>query len=306
MTDVAAREAYRDALVALMHDDPRVWCVDTDTGLFAGVDFGAAGARYLDLGIAEQNLVGVAAGLAASGQIPFVNTMAAFAGTRALEQVKIDVAYNALPVRIVATHGGLSAGHLGPTHHALEDLATMRMLPNLTVVVPADAAQTRIAVRAIAPLSGPAYLRLGRKATPAIPEAPFLLGAPQVLRRGDDAVVFACGALPVQLALAAAEALLAERIATTVVNVHTVKPLDAAAIAALSRGRIVVTVEDHWRTGGLGGAIAELLSEVAPAFVHRIGVGDTFATAAGDHEWLLAQHGVSAGAIIEAVRRRRP
>ena len=168
----AARAAYRDLLIRLMAGDPRIYCLDSDTGLFAGADFGSAADRYLNLGIAEHNLMGVAAGLAASGRIPFVNTMATFATTRALEAVKIDIAYNRLPVRIVATHGGLAAGHLGPTHHSLEDLAIMRTLPGFTVVVPADSAAAEEAVLQTLDLPGPAYIRLGRSATPPIDRGP--------------------------------------------------------------------------------------------------------------------------------------
>ena len=301
----SARDAYRDALVELMAADPTIYCIDTDTGLFSGVDFGAAARRYVNLGIAEQNAVGVAAGLAASGKQPFVNTMAAFAGTRALEQVKIDVAYNRLPVRIVATHGGLSAGHLGPTHHALEDIATMRVLPNMTVVVPGDARQTRDAIRQASGVRGPVYVRLGRKPAPALPpsaRAPFRLGAAEHLRAGGDAVAFACGAYPIAAALAAHDALGAEGIGLAVVNVHTVKPLDRDAIVAAARGRPVVTIEDHWAHGGLGGAIAELLSEIAPARVHRIGLPDAFAADAGDHPFLLERYGITADAVTRAVR----
>ncbi|MGH3658463.1 MAG: hypothetical protein ACRDUA_17550, partial [Micromonosporaceae bacterium] len=170
VSGLSAREAYREVLTELMAADERVWCLDGDTGLFDANAFGPAKDRYVNLGIAEHNLIGTAAGMAAAGLIPYVNTMAAFAATRALEAVKVDVAYNALPVRIVATHAGLAAGHLGPTHHALEDLAVMRVLPGCTVVVPADAEQAVRAVRATADLPGPVYLRLGRGPTPPLPQ----------------------------------------------------------------------------------------------------------------------------------------
>lgn len=173
----AAREVYRDVLVELLGEDERYVCLDSDTGLFSATSWGEGARRYLNLGIAEQNLMGVAAGLARSGRIPFVNTMATFAATRALEAVKLDIAWNDLPVRIVATHGGLSAGHLGSTHHALEDLAVMRMLPNMTVLVPADGPATESLVRAGAELPGPVYLRLGRGATPSIAPGPNRCGS---------------------------------------------------------------------------------------------------------------------------------
>jgi transketolase len=300
----ATREAFRDALVPLMEVEERLVCLDTDSGLFAGIDFGAAADRYLNIGIAEANLMGMAAGLAASGWLPFVNTMATFAATRALEQVKIDVAYNALPVRIAATHGGLSAGHFGPTHQSLEDLAVMRTLPNMTVLVPADAAQTASLVTQSVGLPGPVYLRLGRKATPAIEAEPPVVGRLQCLRSGADAVLVAAGPLPVAAALEAADELGEEGVSAAVFNAHTLKPFDGAALAeAVADAGVVVTIEDHWRTGGLGGAVTETLAELAPRRVLRIGVPDTFATTVGGHEFLLRHHGVHAGAVTEGVLR---
>ncbi|RFU39959.1 hypothetical protein DZF91_19605, partial [Actinomadura logoneensis] len=201
----SAREAYSAVLPELMLADERLYCLDSDTGLFDPDAFAAVPGRYLNLGIAEQSLMGTAAGLAASGKVPFVTTMATFAATRALEAIKIDIVYNALPVRIVATHGGLAAGHLGPTHHALEDLAVMRALPGLTVVVPADADQAEAAVRQSAALPGPVYVRLGRKATPDVGGGAFEIGRAQWLRRGRDVAVIACGPRPVLAALAAAD-----------------------------------------------------------------------------------------------------
>src|SRR6185437_246503 len=165
----AARHVYRDRLVTLMAADPRVVCVDTDTGLFTGTDFGPAAGRYLDLGIAEHTAMAAAAAMARAGWVPFVNTMSTFAGTRALESVKINIAYNELPVRIFATHGGVAAGHLGFTHFALEDLAVMRALPGMAVVVPADASATASVVEQSAAIGGPLYVRLGRKATAPLP-----------------------------------------------------------------------------------------------------------------------------------------
>jgi transketolase len=300
----ATREAFRDALVSLMEVDERLVCIDTDSGLFKDVDFGAAAERYVNIGIAEANLMGMAAGLAASGRLPFVNTMAGFAATRVLEQVKVDLAYNALPVRIAATHSGLSAGHFGPTHHSLEDLAVMRTLPNMTVLVPADAAQTASLVTQAVDLPGPVYLRLGRKATSPVEAEPPVVGRLQCLRPGGDAVVVAAGPLPVLAALEAAEELEAEGISAAVFNAHTIKPFDAATLVeAVGDAELVVTVEDHWRTGGLGATVAETLAELEPRRVLRIGVPDTFAKAVGGHEFLLRHYGVHAGAVTECVLR---
>jgi transketolase len=298
------RNAYRDRLVALLPQHPGLVCLDTDTGLFTGVDFGPAADRYINLGIAESNLMGMAAGLAASGFQPFVNTMATFAATRAVEAVKIDIAYNALPVRIMATHGGLSAGHFGPTHHSLEDLAVMRALPNMTVVVPADAAATEVAVEESLDLPSPLYLRLGRKATTPLPPAaePPRIGVAQVLRSGRDVLLVCCGPHPVLAALAAADRLAGAGVAAAVLNMHTLKPLDAERLCAYAAGvPLVVTVEEHWRSGGLGGAVAETLAEQGPARVLRIGVADVFATVVGGHDALVTHYGITADAIFTRV-----
>ncbi|GAA3731977.1 transketolase C-terminal domain-containing protein [Plantactinospora mayteni] len=302
---VATRHAYRDWLIARMRNDPRVICLDSDTGLFTGADFGTAADRYLDLGIAEQNLFGVAAGLAHDGWLPYVNTMAAFAASRAAEAVKIDIAYNRLPVRIAATHGGLAAGHLGPTHHALEDLAVMRAMPSMTVLVPGDAADAVALLDQAHDYDGPVYLRLGRKPTPDLPPAPPpRIGVPQVRRDGTEVCLLACGPLPTLRVLAAAEALAAtEGVNARVVQVHTLKPLDDAAIAGVVRGcTAVVTVEEHWREGGLGSAVAELLaSQPGPRLV-RMGVGDMYVSAVGSQEELLDALGITAAGIARAAR----
>lgn len=298
---VPARVAYRDLLIRLMAADPRVYCLDTDTGLFAGADFGPAAGRYINLGIAEHNLMGVAAGLAASGKIPFVNTMATFATTRALEAVKIDIAYNRLPVRIVATHGGLAAGHLGPTHHSLEDLAIMRTLPGFTVVVPADSQAAEEAVLQTLDLPGPAYIRLGRSATPPIDRGPTTVGQAQRLRDGSDLAIFSCGPYPALAALGAAEQLASHGIDATVINMHTVKPLDTAAVLAEARRMpALITVEEHWRAAGFGGLIAETLCDLAPTRLTRIGMPETFAELAGDQPFLLEHYRISHKEITAA------
>lgn len=301
MTTPPARVAYRDLLIQLMACDDRIYCLDTDTGLFTGTDFGAAAGRYVNLGIAEHNLMGTAAGLAASGKIPFVNTMATFATTRALEAVKLDIAYAGLPVRIVATHGGLAAGHLGPTHHSLEDLAIMRALPGFTVVVPADAEAAREAVAQSLEVPGPVYIRLGRSATPPIGAGPTTLGQAQRLRSGGDIAIFTCGPHPALAALRTGDQLARHGVEAAVINMHTVKPLDTAAVLAeAGRVRALITVEEHWRCGGLGGLIAETLCEHAPARLVRIGMPETFAQVAGDQSYLLDYYGISEQEITTA------
>lgn len=300
----ATREAYRDSLLPILKRRPELMCLDSDTGLFDAEYAEAAGRQYLNLGIAEHNLMGIAAGMAACGRVPFVNTMAAFATSRALEAVKINVAYNNLPVRIMATHGGLAAGHLGPTHHALEDLAVMRALPGMTVVVPADAAATEAFVEQSLHLPGPLYVRLGRKPTPALPAAPPpVIGKAQTLRQGDAVVLVACGPYPVLACLEAAEALAQQGVEATVLNMHTLRPFDAETLVAAARpASLVVTLEEHWRGGGLGGAVAETLAEQAPTRVTRLGVPDRFVDEVGNQEHLVAHYGLTAERVVKAVR----
>ncbi|GGT82719.1 MULTISPECIES: transketolase family protein [Streptomyces] len=300
----ATREAYRDALLPLLARHPELMCLDSDTGLFSADHAAAAGEQYLNLGIAEQNLMGVAAGMAACGRVPFVNTMAAFATSRALEAIKIDIAYNRLPVRIMATHGGLAAGHLGPTHQALEDLAVMRVLPGMTVVVPADAAATEAFVEQSLNLAGPLYVRLGRKATPPLPVGPPpVIGQAQTLRQGGDVVLASCGPYPVLACLAAADVLAGHGIEATVLNMHTLRPLDTETLTAAARpADLVVTLEEHWRGGGLGGAVAETLAERAPVRVVRLGVPDTFVDQVGNQEHLVAHYDLTAERVVRAVR----
>ncbi len=301
----STRDAYRDHLVRMMRDDPRIVCLDTDTGLFGGVDFGDAADRYLNLGIAEHTLMGAAAGLAREGRIPLVNTMAAFASSRAVEAVKIDIAMGNLPVLIAATHSGVSAGHLGPTHHALEDLAVMRALPHMTVVVPGDAAGTEELLRQALALDGPVYLRLGRGATPDLPAGPPLrLGKAQQLRTGTDITLAACGPYPVLAALEAADLLEGEGITANVLHLHTVKPLDTSALlSSLGVGDTVITVEEHWRSGGFGSAVAEALSAVRPVRVHRMALPDEFVPVAGSQRYLIERGGISARTIAEQARK---
>ncbi|MFI5496371.1 transketolase family protein [Actinoplanes sp. NPDC051859] len=301
----SGREIHRRALIELARTDPRVFCVDTDTGgletTFA-VEFPE---RYVNLGIAEANLMGVAAGMASAGLRPYAHTLSGFAAARACEQIKIDIAYNDLPVRIVVTHGGLSSGHYGPTHHAVEDLAILRTLPNLTVVVPADAAEVEQAVLATAGLPGPVVIRLGRAATPLIHDTtPELVpGRAARLRDGTDVTIVATGPWPVLMALQAHVELAALGIRARVLNMHTIKPLDRAAVIAAARETAgLVTVEDHLVIGGLGGAVCEVVTETRPCPVRRIGVPDRFGDEVGDEHDLLVAAGVSPERIVAAAR----
>ncbi|MFF4209107.1 transketolase family protein [Streptomyces sp. NPDC001796] len=297
------RAAYRATLVELARADSRIWCLDSDMGGLEKQFQAVLPQQYVDLGIAEANLMSVGAALASTGILPFVNTMAAFASARALEQVKIDIAYHKLPVRIVATHSGLSAGHLGPTHHAQQDLAVMRSLPNMTVMTPADASETVRMVNAAAYLPGPVYIRLGRGPTEPVyhGDAGFTVGEAVELRTGSDVTIVAAGSHSVLFALEAAERLAERGIEAAVLNMHTIKPLDVAAVVrAASSTAGIVTVEDHALLGGLGGAVAEAVAEHAPTRVLRVGVSDAFSSRPGGHRAQLVTGGVSPQNVLAA------
>lgn len=299
------RDTYRKTLLELARRDARVYCLDSDMGGLETSFQDHLPQQYVDLGIAEANLMTVAAALAKMGKIPFVNTMAAFASSRAYEQVKIDIAYNNLPVRIVATHGGLAAAYLGPTHHAQQDFATMRALPNMTVMAPADAVETVKMVEAAACLPGPVYIRLGRNRTDLVYHADyeFAVGRAVELRSGGDVTIVAAGAYPVLAALGAHDQLAALGIAARVLNVHTLKPLDEEALVRAARETHgIVTVEDHSVLGGLGGAVAEVLAERAPAWLRRVGIADVFCDRVGDHRQLVESYGINPAHLVEVVQ----
>lgn len=297
------RDVYRRMLVELASLDPRIYCVDSDMGGLEDVFAQRLPEQYVNLGIAEANMMGVAAGLAAAGKTVFANAISSFAATRACEQVKIDIAANGLPVRIVVTHSGVSAGHYGPTHHALEDIAIMRAMSNMTVVVPSDNVETVLATHAVASLPGPAFVRLGRTATPAVHEAyyDFAIGRAVRVREGDDVAIVATGAYPVTMALEAHERLLGLGVRARVLAVHTVRPIDADALVAAARETAgIVTVEDHVVGGGLGGAVCEVTAETCPCPVRRIGFPDAFFDRVGGERHLLEAAGVSPERIAEA------
>jgi transketolase len=246
-------------------------------------------------------MMGTAAGLAASGFIPFVSTFGVFATGRAYDQVRNSIAYTKLNVKIVATHTGITVGEDGASHQALEDIALMRVLPNMTVVVPADGRQTYQAVEAIARCSGPVYLRLGRPKVPVvIPEGlPFELGKAQLLKDGKDLAFIATG-ITVKPALEAAKLLESEKISAAVVNMHTIKPLDKELLLEMAQKTgTLVTVEEHSVIGGLGSAVAELVSENFPVPVIRVGINDTFGES-GTPEALLKKYGLTAENLILA------
>ena len=258
--------------------------------------------RFFDVGIAEQDMVSTAAGLAASGLIPYCNSFAMFITARCYDQIRIQIAYPSLPVKLVGSSGGLTQGPDGASHQSLEDVALMRALPNMAVVVPADDVETRRATAAIADWPGPVYLRTGRYPTPRLfgPDYCFEMGAMQRLREGNDVAILACGHLTAK-ALEAAELLAHEGLQARVVNVSTIKPLDAVALRAQVTGvRRAFTLEEHSIIGGLGGAVAEVLAEDARVPLTRLGVRDQFGES-GLADELLAKHGLQPEGIRASV-----
>lgn len=303
---IATRESYGNALVELGKENPNVVVLDADlaaatkTGVFKK-EFPE---RHIDCGIAECNMMGMGAGLAASGMIPFVSTFAMFAAGRAYEQVRNGVGYPHLNVKIGATHGGISVGEDGATHQCCEDVALMRTIPGMTVIVPSDDVEAKAVVKAAAELDGPVYMRFGRLAVPVINDTAdykFEIGKGTVLREGTDVTIIANG-LCVGESLEAAEKLAADGINAKVINMATVKPLDdELVIAAAKETGKVVTVEEHSVIGGLGSAVCECLAEKAPVPVKRIGINDVFGES-GPAVALLEKYGLDAEGIYKQIK----
>jgi len=307
MADRATREALGATLIELVaegRDD--IVVLDADLAkATTTVKFAAAFPEsFFDFGIAEQNMIATAAGLAAGGKTPFASSFAVFATGRAYDQVRNSVCYPNLGVKIAATHAGVTVGPDGGSHQMLEDIALMRVLPNMQVLVPADFTAACAAVRIAANTPGPVYVRLGRPAVPALYDADFdfEMGRAYVLREGADVTLAACGIM-VARALQAAETLSAEGISAEVVDVMCLKPLDDGTIvaSALKTGA-VVTCEEHSIIGGLGAAVATLLSQTAPMPVELVGVDDVFGTS-GEAEELMVHFGLTASHIADAARR---
>lgn len=301
------RDAYGETLVALGANDPRIVVLTADlAGSTKTAEFAESHPdRFLNMGVAEANMIGTAAGLAMSGFRVFVSTFAVFATGKVWEQIRQVVAYPNVPVRIVATHAGLTVGEDGASHQMLEDIALMRVLPNMSVIVPADAIETAEAIRfAAAHDDGPLYVRLARAPFPVVHPigARFEFGRAERLAEGRDVSIFACG-LMTSTALTAGERLAADGIAADVWNVSTVKPLDRDAIlASAERTGVVVTAEEHQIAGGLGSAICELLSEERPTRVLRVGVDDRFGQS-GDADALLSHYGLDVDGLVAAVKQ---
>ncbi len=303
---IATRDAYGQTLVELGRENPKVVVLDADlsgstkTAPFAKEFPG----RFFNAGIAEANMVGMAAGLAAGGMVPFASTFAVFAAGRAFEQIRQSLAYPRMNVKVVATHGGITVGEDGGSHQSVEDLAIMRALPNMTVLCPADGPETAAAVRAAAAYDDPVYIRLGRSKVPVVfPQGiDYAIGRGQLLRPGSDLTFVTTGLMTAQ-ALEAAVILEAEGVAARVLHLGSIKPLDADLVlhAARETGALV-TAEEHSVLGGLGGAVCELVSEGYPVPVERVGLRDVFGQS-GTAEELLVHYGLTPGHLVEAAER---
>ncbi len=303
---IATRASYGNALVELgkKHDDVVVLDADLAAATQTGIFKKAFPERHIDCGIAECNMTGIGAGLAATGKVPFISTFAMFAAGRAYEQVRNSIGYPKLNVKIGATHGGISVGEDGASHQCCEDFALMRVIPGMVVACPSDDIEARALVEAAYEHEGPVFMRFSRLASPVINDRPdyhFELGKGIVLRDGKDMTIVANGLL-VAHALEAAEKLAADGIDARVINIHTIKPLDEELIikAARETGKIV-TVEEHSVIGGLGGAVCECLSEKCPVPVKRIGMYDVFGES-GSAAALLAKYKLDAEGIYEQIK----
>lgn len=305
---IATRAAYGKALEELAAQEPNLVVLDADlSGSTMTKGFGSEHPdRFFDMGIAEANMVGVAAGLATCGKKPFVNSFAMFAAGRAWEQVRNSVAYPGLNVKVVGSHGGLSVGEDGATHQCIEDLAIMRAIPNMTVLCPCDGNEMKQAVKALLAYDGPAYLRLGRLAVETVTDQvegyEFQIGKGVLLRDGQDVTVVAVGMM-VQMALTAADILAEEGISVRVIDMHTIKPLDTEILLAAARDTgCIVTSEEANIVGGLGSAVSEYLTSVCPVPVIRHGVEDEFGRSGAAQKVLEAYHLTPVG-IADKVRQ---
>lgn len=303
---IATRDSYGNALASLGREHENLVVLDADlaaatkTGIFKK-EFPE---RHIDCGIAEANMIGIAAGLASTGKVPFCSSFAMFAAGRTFEQIRNSVGYPHLNVKIGATHAGISVGEDGATHQCNEDIALMRTIPGMTIINPSDDIEAKAAVKAVYEMEGPVYLRFGRLAVPVINDRDdykFEIGKGVVLKEGTDLTLIATG-LEVAESLAAAEKLEAEGISVEVINMHTIKPLDVDLVvrSAAKTGK-VVTVEEHSIIGGLGSAVAEVLAEKQPAKLLRIGVEDRFGES-GPALKLLEKYELDAAGIYKKVK----
>lgn len=302
----STRVEYGKTLKELGSQYPEIVVLDADLSASTQTKYFAQAfpQRFFNMGVAEQDLMGTAAGLAAGGMIPFASTFAIFAAGRAWEQVRQSIAYAGLNVKIVASHGGVTVGEDGGSHQALEDLALMRVLPNMVVLVPADGPETRAMTRWAAQYYGPVYMRTGRASVPVIygDDHRFQLGKGSILREGDDVSLMGIGIM-VHACLEAASLLEKKGVSARVLNLSCLKPLDwELVVESARRTGCVVTAEEHMITGGLGSAVAEVLSEHHPAPVMRVGVRDVFGVSGSPND-LLKHYGLTARDIVAAARK---
>lgn len=301
---IANRVAYGDTLIELAKEDPNIVVVDADVGKSTGtIQFKKVfPERFIDIGIAEQNMIGVAAGLASCGKIPFAASFGVFTSMRAVEQLRNAVCYTKLNVKVAGTHAGLETGQDGATHQAIEDMAIIRSIPNIRLLVPASPNATRKLTRLAAELDGPVYLRFGKDPAEEFypDDESFPLGGSKKLREGNDAAIFACGNM-VPVALEAAAILQTKGKQVRVVDMYSIKPMDDSAVVSAAREtKGIVTIEDHSIVGGLGGAVSEIVTEKAPVKVVRLGLKDVFGRS-GDTKGLHQLYGLTADSLVEAV-----
>lgn len=306
---LSTREAYGDTLIELGKENKDIVVLDADLAASTmtckfGREFSS---RFYNVGIAEQNMMGIAAGLALDGKIPFVSTFAVFASMRASEQVRTSIAYPQINVKIVTTHSGLSIGTAGATHFCEEDLAIMRAIPNMTVIAPADAIQTRLAVKAAAKYAGPVYIRLGRGDSPVVyKELDYEIGKAVTLCEGRDITFIATGVMAYR-ALKAAQKLRELNVSVRVIDMHTVKPLDVETVRQAARDtKAIITLEEHNVFGGLGSAVAEVIAEGQDkVVVKRLGIPDVFGDIA-NAEQLWDSYGMSVENVCALARKMIP
>lgn len=298
-----SRDGFGKALLELGEKDPSVWALSADVSESSRTHWFAEKFpdRFVQVGVAEQNLAGVAAGIASCGKKAFISAFAAFSPGRNFDQIRVSICYSNLDVKIHASHAGLSVGPDGASHQMLEDIAMMRALPNMVVLVPSDMEQAKKATLAAASLKTPAYIRTSREKYPVFTtsETPFVIGKANVYRDGKDVAIFACG-LQVFEALKAAEELKKKGTDAAVIDMHTIKPIDKETIIRYAKQcGALVSAEDHQINGGLGGAIAEVLCENHPAPLMRVGAKDTFGES-GSAKELFKKYGIDAAAIEKA------
>lgn len=306
MEKQATREAYGQALEELgaVHQDVVVLDADLSKSTKTSMFQSKYPERFFNAGIAEQNLMGLAAGFAAAGKVPFASTFAVFATGRAYDQIRNSICYPRLNVKIAATHAGITVGEDGGSHQALEDINLMRGLPNMTVLVPADGPEAKNAVKAAAEYEGPVYIRLGRSGVPTITDAdaPFVIGKGRVMREGSDVTLIGCGMM-VAKALEAADALAEEEVSAAVIDMSTIKPIDRELIVEWAKKTgAIVTAEEHNIIGGLGSAVAEVLVEEALVPMERVGIEDVFGESGTGGE-LVEKYRLTAEHIVEKAKR---